>query len=131
MTRLLVSFRKREGTGVRVHWGDGTAGLITRWNPWSNGVPFWTFTSHPLSHDFEVPDERLNVESFAEHLKSAIRGSQAIRGRGGEGDTVVAFEDKDIFVDTYAGFPANVHNSRKWGFFKRKKTTSTTTTTTK
>eukprot|EP00118_Oscarella_pearsei_P003931 m.16334 g.16334 ORF g.16334 m.16334 type:complete len:284 (+) comp26863_c0_seq1:122-973(+) len=108
--------KKREGAGVRIHWGTGAIDLLSRWNPWSKDVPFWTFTSHPLSKEHSVPDERLDVKTFSAQLESTIREAQIKFGR-----EAVTFHEKDIFIETYAGFPANVHNSRKWGFFKRKK----------
>lgn len=104
----------RNVRGVRAMWNQGEPLPITKkWNPFSNNIPWNTYTSHPLLWH-KVGDERersmYNVDDFAYRLVQAVERS----GRA----VPCNVQHRPIILENYIGLGALIHNKNALGFYK-------------
>lgn len=104
----------RNMRGVRAMWNQGEPLPLTKkWNPFTNDIPWNTYTSHPLLWHKEG-DERersmYNVDDFAYRLVQAVERS----GRS----TPCNVQHRPIILENYIGLGALIHNKNALGFYK-------------
>ncbi|XP_018568433.1 tumor protein p63-regulated gene 1-like protein isoform X2 [Anoplophora glabripennis] len=86
--------------------------LASKWNPFNNEVPFWTFTFHPLYFHKDCTDEKFrslyNLELFIEQLCTAVNKIKE--------NSVILHHN--ILLENYIGLGSIIHNRNSLGFFK-------------
>lgn len=109
--------------GLRVYYSDDDPPILSQLNPWSNNIPYWTITSHVLHKQYNVPDDRLQLDVFADKLLSSIHAAyRRLHGGTDPPGTQPRIELQDLFMDMYTNMTAAVHNSQHMGYFKQKVT---------
>uniref|UniRef100_A0A1B6CE73 HSac2 domain-containing protein n=2 Tax=Clastoptera arizonana TaxID=38151 RepID=A0A1B6CE73_9HEMI len=106
--------RSRNMRGVRAMWNQGEPLNFTKkWNPFSNDIPWNTYTSHPLLWHKEGNDKErsiYNVDDFAYRLVQAVE--KFVRS------VPCSIQHKSIVFDNYVGLSSLIHNKNSLGFFK-------------
>ncbi|KAJ8918539.1 hypothetical protein NQ315_013044 [Exocentrus adspersus] len=86
--------------------------LASKWNPFNEDVPFWTFTFHPLFFHKDCNDEKLrnlyNLDLFIDHLCTAVNKIK---------ETSIILHH-NILLENYVGLGSIIHNRNSLGFFK-------------
>uniref|UniRef100_A0A1B6CGL3 HSac2 domain-containing protein n=1 Tax=Clastoptera arizonana TaxID=38151 RepID=A0A1B6CGL3_9HEMI len=104
----------RNMRGVRAMWNQGEPLNFTKkWNPFSNDIPWNTYTSHPLLWHKEGNDKErsiYNVDDFAYRLVQAVE--KFVRS------VPCSIQHKSIVFDNYVGLSSLIHNKNSLGFFK-------------
>ena len=118
-----MSYSKRDGTGLRVHFSCSSPPFWSLLNPWADDIPYWTITSHILRTQYKVPDDRLNIDIFTDKLMSAIYGAfSRLQGDKDPDCTQPEIEEQDVYMDTYMNMTAMLHNGQHMGYYKEKVT---------
>ncbi|KAL1498285.1 hypothetical protein ABEB36_009106 [Hypothenemus hampei] len=105
----------RNMKGIRILFGKGKPiKLSSKWNPFTEDLPIWTFTYHPLYFHKDCTDENLrraySLENFIETLcKTIIEIAKNFESR---------ILHSRILLENYVGFGAIIHNRHDLGFFK-------------
>ncbi|XP_075928986.1 tumor protein p63-regulated gene 1-like protein [Petromyzon marinus] len=121
------SLSKREGLGVRVEWDRvAHAPFWTQWNPFSEELPYTTFTQHPMASADEKIAALCQIASFQTQLVQAVQLAQ--RGGGGGGGSrapgevgvevcaTLAVQDAPLRIDTYVGLVSLIGNEARLGY---------------
>lgn len=91
---------------------DKPDNLASKWNPFNNDVPFWTFTFHPLYFHKDCTDEKFrnlyNLELFIDQLCTAVNKIK-------ESSVIL---HHNILLENYIGLGSIIHNRNSLGFFK-------------
>ncbi|XP_030753241.1 tumor protein p63-regulated gene 1 protein-like isoform X2 [Sitophilus oryzae] len=105
----------RNMKGIRILFGKGRPiKLSSKWNPFTEDLPIWTFTYHPLFFHKDCTDENLrklyDLENFIEHFcKTIIDFGKTYESR---------ILHSNILLENYIGFGAIIHNRHDLGYFK-------------
>ncbi|XP_076266454.1 tumor protein p63-regulated gene 1 protein-like isoform X1 [Rhynchophorus ferrugineus] len=107
--------RDRNMKGIRILFGQGRPiKLASKWNPFTEDLPIWTFTYHPLYFHKDCTDENLrrlyDLEYFIEHFCKTIIDI----GKNYESRIL----HSNVLLENYVGFGAIIHNRHDLGFFK-------------
>ncbi|XP_065199776.1 tumor protein p63-regulated gene 1 protein-like isoform X2 [Planococcus citri] len=104
----------RNITGVRPMWNKGEPlKFSTKWNPFSNSIPWATFTSHPLLWHKTGNDEYLrtyDVDNFVSRFIKAVQQTPRT--------SMCHIQHKPILLQNYFGVLSIIHNRNGLGFFK-------------
>ncbi|XP_076266457.1 tumor protein p63-regulated gene 1 protein-like isoform X4 [Rhynchophorus ferrugineus] len=105
----------RNMKGIRILFGQGRPiKLASKWNPFTEDLPIWTFTYHPLYFHKDCTDENLrrlyDLEYFIEHFCKTIIDI----GKNYESRIL----HSNVLLENYVGFGAIIHNRHDLGFFK-------------
>ncbi|XP_019773224.1 tumor protein p63-regulated gene 1 protein isoform X3 [Dendroctonus ponderosae] len=108
--------RDRNMKGIRILFGKGKPiKLSSKWNPFTEDLPIWTFTYHPLYFHKGCTDESLRktydldyfVETFCKTcMEMGIKNYES------------RILHSHILLQNYVGFGAIIHNRHDLGFFK-------------
>ncbi|ENN81610.1 hypothetical protein D910_06399 [Dendroctonus ponderosae] len=106
----------RNMKGIRILFGKGKPiKLSSKWNPFTEDLPIWTFTYHPLYFHKGCTDESLRktydldyfVETFCKTcMEMGIKNYES------------RILHSHILLQNYVGFGAIIHNRHDLGFFK-------------
>lgn len=118
---------------MKIYWNNSSdhVGFFTRWNPFSNNVPYTTFASHLLVRRRRINNSKLEITTFPQELEKAINDFRARVKNSGEGggnsasssdESAADFKitEGPLVVDHYLGVSAMVHNQSFMGFFKKR-----------
>ncbi|XP_023727167.1 tumor protein p63-regulated gene 1-like protein isoform X1 [Cryptotermes secundus] len=115
-----ISFepRSRNIRGLRVMWNNGQPITFRKkWNPFSNDIPWTTYTSHPLlwrKDSTSAISEMYNIDDFAQNIVLAVEKAQTTNKTA----PCCNIEHKPIVLENYIGIGSLIHNRNALGFFK-------------
>ncbi|KAK9885982.1 hypothetical protein WA026_014768 [Henosepilachna vigintioctopunctata] len=112
--------RDRNMRGARLMWEqEKPTHLGAKWNPFTDNVPFCTFTYHPLyfHKDCSVEPRKniFDLDLFVDKLCDVFVALQA--SKSSEKDHCAIYH-KNIVLENYVGLGSLVHNRNALGFFK-------------
>ncbi|XP_072895203.1 tumor protein p63-regulated gene 1-like protein [Hemitrygon akajei] len=112
----LFSPDRKEGHGLRVHWDKlREAHFLSRWNPWSNEIPYTTFTEHPVKGANDMFTKICELENFKEQLAQAVQRAYEVDPVPGRANGAVVL-DRPIPIETYVGVVSLISNQNKLGY---------------
>ncbi|PNF40926.1 hypothetical protein B7P43_G14979 [Cryptotermes secundus] len=104
--------------GLRVMWNNGQPITFRKkWNPFSNDIPWTTYTSHPLlwrKDSTSAISEMYNIDDFAQNIVLAVEKAQTTNKTA----PCCNIEHKPIVLENYIGIGSLIHNRNALGFFK-------------
>lgn len=106
-------FRSRNRLGIRMMWNHGNEiPFATKWNPFSNDVPWLTFMSHPfvIDNPLSVSENSYEVDDFSKHIIDAMKKLDENQN--------CQMQFRPIIIENYAGVMSAFHNISNLGFFK-------------
>ncbi|XP_059847326.1 tumor protein p63-regulated gene 1 protein [Hypanus sabinus] len=110
------SISRKEGHGLRVHWDKlREADFLSRWNPWSNEIPYTTFTEHPVKGANDMFTKICELENFKEKLAEAVQRAHEVDPVPGRANGAVVL-DRPISIETYVGVVSLISNQNKLGY---------------
>ncbi|XP_032887605.1 tumor protein p63-regulated gene 1-like protein isoform X3 [Amblyraja radiata] len=110
------SISRREGLGLRVHWDKlREAPFTTRWNPWSNDIPYTTFIEHPVKGATEMFTSKCQLEMFQAQLAAAVQRAHGVDPVPGRANGALIL-NRPIVIDTYVGLISLISNQNKLGY---------------
>ncbi|XP_062901309.1 tumor protein p63-regulated gene 1 protein [Mobula hypostoma] len=110
------SISRKEGHGLRVHWDKlREADFFSRWNPWSNDIPYTTFTEHPVKGADDMFTRICELESFKEQLAKAVQRTYEVDPVPGRANGAVVL-GHPILIETYVGVFSFISNQNKLGY---------------
>lgn len=110
------SLLQREGEGVRVFWDRLREPTFTsRWNPFTNDLPFITFTHHPVRNVSDMFAALSDIQTFREQLRDAAQRAHATKPVPGKANGVLVL-NQNIHIDAYVGVMSFLGNQNKLGY---------------
>lgn len=110
------SVSRREGQGLRVHWDKlREAPFTSRWNPWSNDIPYTTFIEHPVKGATEMFTSKCQLEMFQAQLAAAVQRAYGVDPVPGRANGALIL-NRPIVIDTYVGLISLISNQNKLGY---------------
>ncbi|KAM8887921.1 tumor protein p63-regulated gene 1 protein [Synchiropus picturatus] len=110
------SLLQREGEGLRVFWDRlREPSFTTRWNPFTNDLPFVTLTSHPVRNISEPLKKLCNVENFRDQLRDAAQKAHTLNPIPGKANGVLVL-NQSILIEAYVGLMSFLGNGNKLGY---------------
>ncbi|XP_078420548.1 tumor protein p63-regulated gene 1-like protein [Cetorhinus maximus] len=110
------SISRRDGKGVRLQWDKlREASFISRWNPWSDEIPYTTFAEHPAIAANERFTSLCKLESFKAELALAVRRAYQMEPVPGRANGALVL-DHPIPIDSYVGVVSLISNQNKLGY---------------
>ncbi|CAG9760892.1 unnamed protein product [Ceutorhynchus assimilis] len=107
--------RDRNMKGIRILFGKGKpVKLSSKWNPFTEDLPIWTFTYHPLYFHKDCSDESLrriyDLDNFIENFcKTIVEIGKNYESR---------ILHSKVLLENYIGLGSIIHNRHDLGFFK-------------
>ncbi|XP_029205418.2 tumor protein p63-regulated gene 1 protein-like isoform X2 [Acropora millepora] len=104
-------------TGLRVYFGKNVKPtFLQNWNPWSNAIPYVTFSWH-RGNDMigELPDH-MQLDPFQETLITAIADAHNALQENVAEDSLEIVYNEPILIEVYCGFSPILHNYSIFGF---------------
>ncbi|CAH1154337.1 unnamed protein product [Phaedon cochleariae] len=107
------NLRERNMKGIRLLLKqEKPENLATKWNPFSDDVPYLTFSFHPLFFHKDCTDEKLrnlyNLDSFIENICFSVH-------KWKENGIIL---QHNILLENYIGLGSIIHNRNSLGYFK-------------
>ncbi|XP_005992518.1 tumor protein p63-regulated gene 1 protein [Latimeria chalumnae] len=110
------SLSRRQGKGLRIHWDKlREASFLSRWNPWSDDLPYTTFTEHPVKDISEKFSKVCQLEDFKTQLVQAVQEAYKKNPVPGRANGVLVL-NQSILVETYLGLGSFIGNRNKLGY---------------
>ncbi|XP_066260878.1 tumor protein p63-regulated gene 1 protein-like isoform X1 [Euwallacea similis] len=107
--------RDRNMKGIRILFGKGKPiKLSSKWNPFTEDLPIWTFTFHPLYFHRDCTEENLRKTYDLDNFIEAFCKTIIEIGKNYESRIL----HSHILLENYVGFGAIIHNRHDLGFFK-------------
>ncbi|XP_066260879.1 tumor protein p63-regulated gene 1 protein-like isoform X2 [Euwallacea similis] len=105
----------RNMKGIRILFGKGKPiKLSSKWNPFTEDLPIWTFTFHPLYFHRDCTEENLRKTYDLDNFIEAFCKTIIEIGKNYESRIL----HSHILLENYVGFGAIIHNRHDLGFFK-------------
>ncbi|XP_078266717.1 tumor protein p63-regulated gene 1-like protein [Rhinoraja longicauda] len=110
------SISRREGQGLRVHWDKLREAVFTsRWNPWSNDIPYTTFIEHPVKGATEMFTSMCQLENFRAQLAAAVQRAYEVDPVPGRANGALIL-NRPILIESYIGLISIISNQNKLGY---------------
>uniref|UniRef100_UPI00398F8D19 tumor protein p63-regulated gene 1-like protein n=1 Tax=Pristiophorus japonicus TaxID=55135 RepID=UPI00398F8D19 len=110
------SITRREGHGLRVHWDKlREASFFTRWNPWSDEIPYTTFAEHPVKGTTATFTSICQLQNFNAQLVAAVQSAYEVAPVAGRANGAIILQ-RPIPIDTYVGVVSLLSNQNKLGY---------------
>ncbi|XP_069755268.1 putative protein FAM47C [Narcine bancroftii] len=110
------SISRKEGNALRVHWDKlREAPFLSRWNPWSNEIPYTTFTEHPVAGANQTFNSMCQLENFKGQLAQAVQKAYQLDPVPGRANGVIVL-NHPISIETYIGIVSLISNQNKLGY---------------
>ncbi|XP_060529642.1 tumor protein p63-regulated gene 1 protein-like isoform X3 [Cylas formicarius] len=107
--------RNRNMKGIRILFGKGKpVHFASKWNPFKEDIPIWTFTFHPLYFHKDCTDENLRKLYDSEFFTDELCRTMIILNKTNENRIL----HSNILLESYVGLGAIIHNRNDLGFFK-------------
>ncbi|XP_038671393.1 tumor protein p63-regulated gene 1-like protein [Scyliorhinus canicula] len=107
---------RRDGKGVRLHWDKlREASFISRWNPWSEEIPYTTFAEHPAINATERFTSLCKLENFKAALASAVQKAYQQDPVPGRANGAIVL-DRPVTIDAYVGVISMINNQNRLGY---------------
>ncbi|XP_045473746.1 tumor protein p63-regulated gene 1-like protein isoform X1 [Harmonia axyridis] len=112
--------RDRNMRGARLMWKqEKPATLGSKWNPFTDNVPFCTFTYHPLYfHKDGTVEPRRNIFDLDTFVDKLCDVFVAMQVKKSDEKDYCAIYHKNIVLENYVGIGSLLHNRNALGFFK-------------
>lgn len=111
----------RDGYGVRLYWNKGRQpSFAERWNPFSETIPWATFTSHPLEHGGNREAASYQVDTFKAAILQAINAHRQKPGSAAGNLPPVSEVEAPLECDIMVGASSTVWNQSRLGFFRER-----------
>ncbi|XP_060529641.1 tumor protein p63-regulated gene 1 protein-like isoform X2 [Cylas formicarius] len=105
----------RNMKGIRILFGKGKpVHFASKWNPFKEDIPIWTFTFHPLYFHKDCTDENLRKLYDSEFFTDELCRTMIILNKTNENRIL----HSNILLESYVGLGAIIHNRNDLGFFK-------------
>lgn len=110
----------RNMRGARLMWKqEKPATLGSKWNPFTDNVPFCTFTYHPLYfHKDGTVEPRRNIFDLDTFVDKLCDVFVAMQVKKSDEKDYCAIYHKNIVLENYVGIGSLLHNRNALGFFK-------------
>ncbi|XP_051873844.1 tumor protein p63-regulated gene 1 protein [Pristis pectinata] len=110
------SISRKEAHGLRIHWDKlREASFFSRWNPWSNEIPYTTFIEHPVKGANEMFTSICQLENFKDQLARAVQRAYEVEPVPGRANGLIIL-DRPIPIETYIGVISLISNQNKLGY---------------
>ncbi|XP_067897708.1 tumor protein p63-regulated gene 1-like protein [Heterodontus francisci] len=110
------SITRRDGKGIRLHWDKlREASFISRWNPWSDEIPYTTFAEHPAINTTDRFTSICQLENFKAQLAQAVQRAYQMDPVAGRANGALIL-DRPIPIDTYVGVMSFISNQNRLGY---------------